>query len=207
MSIETFFSQNKPGIDFKNFIQERVAKEVEQNGHPITPLNMLAQLYRREGSERIKAITRKLSETEGNRMTVPDQNYVLSQLTNEECLSWGRNGLAVFFGSAVPTIYSATTEGWLDMSTFWGFYDIAKAGTFLPEFPKREVELVIFEPRQWGALDQAARSNPNYAIFLNQIGLDLLPQNLASILRETYKAYEPAVQQFKTDHIRLASSL
>lgn len=207
MSIETFFSQHKPDSDFKFFIQQRLSLEEEQKGHTITPLMMLAQLYRLEGSERIQTITRQLSESEGSKMTVPNYDILLKLLTNQEAISWGSNSLAIYFGCTIPTIYLATKEGWLDMSIFWGLYDLAKAGTYLPEYHQKQTELDILKPSQWGALDQAVRNNPNYAIFLEQKGLGLLPSSLASILRNPYKTYESILPQFKKNHILLAIAL
>lgn len=203
MSIENFFAENKPGTEFSAWIRTRI----KQESIPTSPISALAKLYRENGSQQIRALSSILGDGEGSTLTIPTNKIVFSRFNPEQLLSWGRNGLAIFFGCATPTIEASIKEGWLDMSKFWGFYDFAKGGTYLPEFPQRQVDNDILTIRQWGGLDQAVRSNPNYAVFLDQRGLDLLPQSLALVLRQAYQAYEPVVQQFKSDHLRLASSL
>lgn len=202
MSIESFFGQNQPGAEFRAYIYTRS----KQESHPISPIGMLAKLYREEGSQQIKDITQILAISEGSILTVPTLEFVLSRLNPEQISSWRLNAIAIIFGCAIPTIESTAKEGWLDMNVFSGLYNFAKAGTYLSEIPTPNIQEVL-TATQWGALDQAIRSNPLYDLFLEEKGISLLPPTMATTLRNAYTAFQPAALEFKTKHNLLAQSL
>ncbi len=152
-------------------------------------------------------LSKILNPDEDSVSTIPNEELIMNRLNLEQRFSWGINGLAVFFGCTIPTIESARQEGWLDMSEFWGLYDLARAGTFLPECPARQIDRYIFTPPQWGGLDQAIRNNLTYGIFLEEKGLALLPPSLTTILSQAYQVYNPVVEEFKTKHNTLAKCL
>ena len=203
MSIEKFFAENKPGSDFKAWIYSKI----EQESRPLSPISMLAKQYREQGSLQIRTLSRIIGEGESSTLTVPSREIVSARLNHEQMVSGAKNTLAIIFGCAIPVIESTSREGWLDMSEFWGFYDLSRTGTSLPDYAHRQNGRDILTFQQWGVLDQAIRSNPDYALFLEERGINLLTPSLKSILQQSYLVYNHIIPQFRSGHISLARSL
>lgn len=208
MSIEGLFEENQPGYEFIQFIDRRI----ELSPTKQTRIGALAQLYRQVSSEHLRELTKRLSSNEGGILSLPNAEEVMGRFTQDQISSWGRNTIAIIFGCAIPTIEVAVLrDGFLDMKNFWGYYDVAKTGTMLPDIPERVEDPEILSSSQWAQLGKAIRENPTYNLFLEQGGLALLPSNsdqsLRALLEKAYNKYAYGLSQFRKSHQLLSKCL